>query len=206
MCCCFSICYSLKSSYIKITSLASRLCSGNLVSLVLFLAPFIATKSKARKKPTVESRSILSILSAMPKKIEHWRTPGNKTNSSNNETGGQSKWKNCCTKIWYWKVYWWSLLIKKVRKFKLIENVWIPHADFKFSTSEFTNQDGVTKSYCCQWIWLKNRTWLTYSPSKDSLFYLRCLLFGSLKKVNLASTGLKYWVSANSELGNHANK
>ena len=96
--------------------------------------------------------------------------------------------------------------LKKSEKFKLIENVWIPHADFKFSSSEFTNQDGVTKSYCCQWIWLKNRTWLTYSPSKDSLFYLRCLLFGSLKKVNLASTGLRYWDSANSELGNHANK
>ena len=35
---------------------------------------------------------------------------------------------------------------------------------------------------------------------------LLCLLFGSLKKWNLASTGLKYWVSASSKLGDHENK
>ena len=52
----------------------------------------------------------------------------------------------------------------------------------------------------------KNRTWLTYSPSKDALFCLKCLLFGDLKKSNLASTGLKYWVSASSQLGDHENK
>ena len=83
---------------------------------------------------------------------------------------------------------------------KFIENVRKPHEDFKFPTSEFSNQEGVTKSYCCKWIWLKNRTWLTYSPSKDALFCLPCLLFGSLKKSNLASTGLKYWVSASWEI------
>ena len=52
----------------------------------------------------------------------------------------------------------------------------------------------------------KNRTWLTYSPSKYALFCLKCLLFGGLKKSNLASTGLKYWVSASSKLGDHENK
>ena len=81
--------------------------------------------------------------------------------------------------------------LSKFEKFKLIENVWKPHEDFKFPTLEFTKQEGVTKSYYCKWIWLKNRTWLTYSPSKDALFCLSCLLFGSLKKSNLASTGLK---------------
>ena len=96
--------------------------------------------------------------------------------------------------------------LNKSEKFKLIENVWKSHEDFKFPTSEFTNQEGVTKSYCCKWIWLKNRTSLTYSPSKDALFCLPCLLFGSLKKLNLASTGLKYWVSASSKLGDHENK
>ena len=92
------------------------------------------------------------------------------------------------------------------KKFKLIENVWKPHDDFKFLTSAFTNQEGVMNSFCCKWIWLKNRTWLTYSPSKNALFCLSYLLFASLKKSNLASTGLKYWVSASSKLEDHENK
>ena len=42
-----------------------------------------------------------------------------------------------------------------IKKFKHIENVWKPHKDFEFPTSEFINQEVVTKSYCCKWIWLK---------------------------------------------------
>ena len=36
--------------------------------LLLFLAPFISSKSKARRKSIVKSRSILSMLPSMPKK------------------------------------------------------------------------------------------------------------------------------------------
>ena len=40
--------------------------------------------------------------------------------------------------------------LNKSGKFKLIENVWKPHEEFKFPMSEFTNQEGVTKSYYCK--------------------------------------------------------
>ena len=81
-----------------------------------------------------------------------------------------------------------------------MENVWKPHEEVKFPMSEFTNQEGVAKLLCCKWVCLKNRTWLTYSPSKDVLFCLLYVLFESVKKSNLASTGLKCWVLACSKL------
>ena len=57
--------------------------------------------------------------------------------------------------------------LNKSEKLNLTENVWKPHEDFKFPTSKFTNQTDITKSYCCKWIWLKIRSWLTYSLSKN---------------------------------------
>ena len=89
--------------------------------------------------------------------------------------------------------------IESISKFKTFQHI---YTDFIFPCAKF-----VTKSYRCNRIWLKNRTWLTYSPSKDTLFWLSCLLFGNVKKLNLASTSLKYWVLALSpKLGDHRNK
>ena len=51
-----------------------------------------------------------------------------------------------------------------------------------------------------RYVCLKNRTWLTDSPSKDALFCLLYVLFESVKKSNVASTGLKCWVLACSKL------
>ena len=176
--------FVFQNTYTKITCVASRLYCGNLASLVLFLAPFIATKSKARRKPIVKSRSILSMLPTMPKKKNTEEHQEIKPTSPIMKPQNKAKEKAVAQKYDIGSFINEACSLSKSEKFKLIENVWKPHEDFKFPT--FTKQEGVTKSYYCKWIWLKNRTWLTYSPSKDALF-----CFGSLKKSKLASTGLK---------------
>ena len=89
--------------------------------------------------------------------------------------------------------------IERLSKFRTFQHI---YTDFIFHCGKF-----VTKSYCCNRIWLKNRNWLKYSPSKYTLFWLPRLVFGNVKKLNLASTSLKYWISAlNPKLEDHRNK
>ena len=129
---------------------ASRLCCGNLASLVMFLAPFIATKSRARRKPVVKSRSILLMLPIMPKKNNTEEHQEIKPTSPIMKPESKANEKTVVRKYDIGSFVNEACSLNKSGKFKLIENVWKPHEEFKFPMSEFTNQEGVTKSYCCK--------------------------------------------------------
>ena len=133
----------------------SRLCCRNLVLLVLFLAPFIATKSKSRRETIVKSRSILSMLPTMPKEKNTEEHQEIKPTSPIMKLEEKANDKTFARKHDIASFIDEACSLNKSEKFKHIENVWKPHKDFEFPTSEFINQEVVTKSYCCKWIWLK---------------------------------------------------
>ena len=109
----------------------SRHCCRNLVLLVLFLAPFIATKSKSRRKTIVKSRSILSMLPTMPKEKNTEEHQEIKPTSPIMKLEEKANDKTFARKYNIGSLFDEACSLNKSEKFKHIEKVRKPHKDFE---------------------------------------------------------------------------
>ena len=95
--------------------------------------------------------------------------------------------------------------LKPTEKVKLAEDIWRPHPKHDFPKSVCG-----TRTESCKIEWLKKYDWLVYSPQRDALFCLPCLLVSDDRScksdTNLIGEGLKYWRSASTKLKAHDTK
>ena len=87
------------------------------------------------------------------------------------------------------------------RILNLVKNVFKPDKKFSFPK---------TNSRCFRYNWLElHSSWLCYSPSKDGVYCLSCVLFGDLfpgkasKLKNMFSEPFRHWNDASSAFKRH---